>query len=195
MTTSATVIARALPFVSLWAYLAVAACDSSKADPAPTKADDKKPEDADFDKRMAERKAKREAEEKAKAEAEAAKKAAIEALCVLPDKKKIEKDQKKACAAVGAAHDKFMARHFSGEVLDKWNAAKGTAIPMTVAQCTKAVSVEVAACQVHALDTAPAEMKDEASALLRGCIEKFGPASAHGAAAAAGGAVPKKKPG
>lgn len=174
--------------------LTITACDSSKAEPAPAKGEEKK-EDADFDKRMAERKAKREADEKAKIEAEAAKKVAIEALCVMPDKKKIEKDPKKACAAVGAAHDKFMQKHFTAEVLEKWNAAKGTAVPMTVAQCTKASSVEVAACQVNALENAPVELKDESAGLMRGCIEKFGPGSAHGAAAAAGGVVPKKRPG
>lgn len=195
--TSATVIRRVWLPVSLLVSLglAVAACDSSKPDPTLAKAEDKKGDEVDFDKRMADRKAKREADEKVKAEADAAKKAAIAALCVLPDKKKIEKDQKKACAAVGVAHDKFMQKHFTGDVLDKWNAAKGTAMPMTVAQCTKSVSVEVAACQVNALETAPAELKDEVSALLRGCIEKFGPGSALGAAAAAGGVVPKKRPG
>lgn len=173
----------------------LAACDSPKTEVAPAKADDKKESDADFEKRMAERKAKREADEKAKVEAEEARKAGVLALCVLPDKKKIEKDATKACNAVGAAHDRFMQKHFTGEVLDKWVAAKGTAVPMTIAQCQKSSSVEVAACQVHALDNAPAEMKEYSSDLLRGCIEKFGPGSALGAAAAAGGAVPKKRPG
>lgn len=175
--------------------LALSACDSAKTDLAPAKADDKKESDADVEKRMAERRAKREADEKAKLEASEKKQAAIAALCQLPEGKKLEKDPTKACAAVGEAHDRFMKKHFTGPVLEKWVAAKATAIPMTVAQCTKASSVEVAACQVYALDQAPAELKDDSSGLLRGCIDKFGPGSSHGAAAAAGGAVPKKRPG
>jgi len=172
-----------------------AACDTAKTEPAPAKAEEAKESEDDVKKRMADRRAKLDADGKAKVEAAAKTKAAIATLCVLPDKKKIEKNPDKACAAVGAAHDRFMQKHFTGEVLDKWTAAKGTAVPMTVAQCTKSASVEVAACQVNALDNAPPELENESSGILRGCIEEFGPASAHGAAAQAGGAVPKKRPG
>jgi hypothetical protein len=171
------------------------ACDSKPADPAPAAKADEKESDEAVQKRMAERRAKREADEKAKVEAAEKLKTTLAALAVLPDKKKIEKNAEKACAAVGAAHDRFMNKHFTGPDLEKWNSAKGTAVPMTIVNCTKAASVEVAACQAHALDNAPAELKDEASGIMRACIDKFGPASQHGAAAQAGGAVPKKRPG
>jgi hypothetical protein len=171
------------------------ACDSKPAASAPAKAEEAKESEEAVQKRMADRRAKREADEKAKLEAAEKMKTTLAALAVLPDKKKIEKNAEKACAAVGAAHDRFMQKHFTGEALEKWTAAKGTAIPMTIVNCTKAASVEVAACQAHALDNAPVELKDEASGIMRACIDKFGPASAHGAAAQAGGAVPKKRPG
>jgi hypothetical protein len=171
------------------------ACDSKPADPAPAAKVDEKESDEAVQKRMADRRAKLEADGKAKTEAAEKMKTTLAALAVLPDKKKIEKNTEKGCAAVGAAHDRFMQKHFTGEALEKWTSAKGTAIPMTIVNCTKAASVEVAACQVHALDNAPAELKDEASGIMRACIDKFGPASSHGAAAQAGGAVPKKRPG
>ncbi|MFO0635869.1 MAG: hypothetical protein U0168_23770 [Nannocystaceae bacterium] len=186
------VFRRTLAFALLPCLLA--ACDRTQPD-LTAKQDDKKAADDDLDKRMAERKAKREADEKAKAEAEAKKNAAIEQLCILPPGKKLEKKLEKACAATGEAYDRFMKKHYSGETLTKWENAKGTQIPLIVSQCTKSASVEVGACIVYALDSAPPELKEEQSAFIRGCIEKFGPGSAHGAAAQAGGVVPKKRGG
>ncbi|MBK6921301.1 MAG: hypothetical protein IPH07_28145 [Deltaproteobacteria bacterium] len=172
--------------------LLVAACDGGKKTEPAAKQDDSKASDADLDKRLAERKAKREADEKAKAAADEAKAKAIEAVCVLPPGKKPEKSLDKACAAVGPAYDRFMKRFYEGETLAKWESAKGTQLPMVIAQCTKTASVEVGACIVHALDSAPVELKEDQSAIIRGCIDAFGPGSAHGATAVAGGAVPKK---
>lgn len=181
----------ALPLVLV--LVLVVACDNSKrnqeiAKVEPTeKAEAKDPE---FDKRMEERKQKRLAEEKAKAETEAAKKAALEKVAVLPPKlpKKIDA----ACAAVGEAHERFMQRHHSGEVLEKWTASKDDQLSMTVTLCAKAGTLEVAGCQAYALDNAPAELKEDVPEILKACVDKFGPASASGAAAQAGGAIPKK---
>jgi hypothetical protein len=139
---------------------------------------------------MADRKAKREADEKAKQEAEAKKTAAIDAVCVLPAK--LPKKLDKGCAEVASAYDRFMNRLYEGEIKDKWNSAKGTQLPMTIMQCSKTGSLEVAGCQAAALDKAGPELKEEMSLILKSCIDKFGPASNLGAAAAAGGVVPKK---
>lgn len=149
------------------------ACDSGeskpKADPA---AEAKAKEEADKKARIEERRKKREADAKAKEEEEAKRKAAIDAVLVLPEK--MPKKLDKACKAVAEAQDGFMNRLYEGETVEKWNNAKGTQLPMTIAQCTKQASLEVAACQQNALTIAPPELKKELPELLRGCIDKFG---------------------
>jgi len=184
--------ARRIVFLALPLGLGVA-CDNSARNQEIAnveKKDAPEAKDPEFEKRMEERKQKRLAEEKAKADVDAARTAALEKVAVLPPKlpKKIDK----ACAEVGEAQDRFMQRMFTGEVLEKWTAAKGTQLPMTVMQCTKAGSLEVAACQAYALDNAPPELKEDVPEILKVCIDKFGPASEGGAAAQAGGAIPKK---
>ncbi len=164
----------------------VAGCDSRPA-PTTAKAEEKKADD-DLDKRLAERKAKREAAEKAKVEAEAKKAADVDALCVLPAK--LPKKLDKGCADVAAAHDRFMNRSFEGEVREKWNAAKGTQMPMTIMQCTNTGSLQVAGCQAAALDKAPPEMASELPTILKRCIDKFANATGRGAGAAP--TLPKK---
>lgn len=149
------------------------ACDSGESKPkANAAADAKASEDDERKKAVEALRKKREAEAKAKEEEEAKKKAAIDAALTLPEK--LPKKLDKACKAVGEAHDGFMNRMFEGDTVEKWNQAKGTQIPMTVAQCTKQGSIEVAACQANALNNAPENLKKELPELLRGCIDKFG---------------------
>jgi hypothetical protein len=186
-------ILRALVLVSISA-LAIG-CDSS---PAPSDAAaaaakaDKEKEDAEAAKRTEEFRKKREAEEQKKKEAEEAKAAAFDAVCVVPEGAKKPKKLAQACQAVVDAHDGFMQRHYAGdtETLEKWNAAKGTQVPFTLATCNKTGSLEAAMCQKHALDTAPAELKEDAPELLRRCIDKYA-----GGRAAKGPALPVKRPG
>jgi len=137
---------------------------------AAAKADAKKKEDEAIARRRAEREAKEAAAEKAAAE----KKAKIDALAVLP--KKLPKKLKKACEAVVEANDAFMKKHYADDpkTLERWNMAKGTQLGMTRQQCIKEGSIEVAACQAHALQNAPAELKKDFAQLLLACKEKFG---------------------
>ncbi|MBL4688491.1 MAG: hypothetical protein JKY37_28135 [Nannocystaceae bacterium] len=163
----------ALPFVLLFAV----GCDSTSTtnDDAVSKAAAKKQEEqAATDKRIAAKKAERLAKDKAKEDAIVAKQAAVDAICVLPEK--LPKKLDKACDEVSTAHDAFMVRLYSEkpETIEKWTAGKTMQLSMTVAQCKKAGSLEVAACQAHALTQAGAEIKKELPAIFRTCIEKFG---------------------
>ncbi len=147
----------------------LSACDSGSSEKKPdAKADAKATEDAEKQKRVDERRKKREADAKAAKDAEDAKAAAIEALLTIPET--LPKDLGKACAAVGDAQDAFVKRLFDAEAAAKAASAKG----MAVKTCNQTGSIEVAVCQKRALDGAPAELKKELPALLRGCIEKFG---------------------
>lgn len=139
---------------------------------APAEAKAQEPPKPAEDEGVAKRRAEREAKKKAEDEAAAAKKAAIEALAVLPPK--LPKDIKKACEGVADAQLEFFKRVFEGPELEKLQAAQGTQRPMTVSSCTKLGSVEVAACQSHALSQAKVELKSEVSEIMRVCIEKFG---------------------
>jgi hypothetical protein len=163
---------------------ASAACDSGGEDKsaANAAAEAKAKEDAELEKRLAERKKKREAEQKAKEEEAAKKEAALDALAIVPEGADMPKKLDKACAAVGEAQMAFFERHYEGESLEKLKSSAGTAIPMTVTTCKKSGSIEAAVCQKHALDTAPTEMKQELSMLLRKCIDKFGKQPAGGVA-------------
>jgi hypothetical protein len=171
--------------VFLATCLILVACDSAPA-AAPAEADNKAAEeDAELEKRLEERKQKRLAEQKAAEEAEAAKKAAMEAVAIVPET--LPKSLGKACDAVGESYDAFMNRMYEddAETVQKWNDAKGTQLPMTVTTCINGASLEAAACQKHALDNAPEELKGDQTELLRVCIDKYGRASK-------GGAVPPK---
>jgi hypothetical protein len=165
------------------------ACDGgSAAPPPPAKAADAEDElDAATKARIAEGKAKRAAEQKAKVEAEAKLQGEIERLCVVPADD--PKDLVAACDAVGKAHDAYVRRSGDAEAITAWDGGESERqIPMTVVQCTQADSVEVAACQRHALDGLGPEMKDYIKDFLRACIEKY--ASKRPTAA-----VPKRRPG
>jgi len=168
-------IRRRTPLLSLLLLSFVftaSACDNSEAEAkaaadAKAKADEKKADDE----ALAKRKADREAKKKAKEDAEAAKAKAIDDLCVLPEE--MPKKLDKACEDASKAQDEFMMKHYDGEALKKWNGAKSTQLQMATAQCNKAGSIEAAACQIHALSTAPVEQKKALPDLLRRCLEKF----------------------
>ena len=137
---------------------------------AAKKAEEQKARDAALERRRKER----EAKEAAEAKAEAEKKARLDAITVLP--KKMPKKLKAACEAVVEANDAFMKKHYADDpkTLERWNMAKGTQLGMTRQQCIKEGSLEVAACQAHALANAPAELKKDFAQILLTCKEKFG---------------------
>jgi hypothetical protein len=161
---------------SLLLCLGLSACDKPEE-----KAEKKVEEESEEDKAVAERLAKKRAEREAAEKAEADKLAMIQSLLVLPEK--MPKDLKQACDQAANAQDEFMKRHFDGDALAKWEAAKGTQLGMVKASCAKMQSIEVPACQVHAMDNAPPELKKNLPELLKGCIDKF-------AAGAGGEAAP-----
>ncbi|MEM6997120.1 MAG: hypothetical protein AAF721_41835 [Myxococcota bacterium] len=152
------------------------ACDSSakSESAADKKAAAAKAEEEETAKRIAARKEKRLAEEKAKQDAIDAKQAKVDAVCVLPEQ--VPKKLDKACAAVSDAHDAFMLRLYADkpEVIEKWNGGKKMQLDLTVGQCKKTGSLEVAACQANALTNATAEIKKEIPAIFKTCIDKFG---------------------
>lgn len=165
-----------IKFVALPVLMTLAfACDAGKAEKAAgdvkaAKADQEKAEKED---RIEAIKLKRLAEAKAEADALNATAAAVDKVCVLPEQ--LPKKLDKACDAVAAAHDAFMLKHYADnpKTIESWKSGKGTQLPMTIAQCIKAGSIEVAACQVHAFETAGVELKKEIPAFFRTCIGKF----------------------
>lgn len=165
----------ALPVLASLLFIPVACDSGGDAPSAEAKAAEAKAqEEAELQKRLEERRKKREAEQKAKEEEEAKKEAALDALAVLPEGVKMPKKLDKACAAVGEAQMAFFERMYEGETLEKLKSSAGTAIPMTVGTCKKSGAIEVAVCQKHALETAPPDMKQALSLILRKCIDKFG---------------------
>jgi len=156
--------------------LGAAGCDStpSAAQSLAASEEKKTTDDATTQKRTEEIRKKREADEKAKQEAAAARLAALDAACVLPPGKPPKKLDA-LCGQVADAHDGFMQRNFADdkETLDKWNAAKGTQTPMTIAMCRKTGNIEAALCQRHALQNAGPELRNDVPDILRTCIDKF----------------------
>ena len=187
--------ARKLALVAL-PFVAVLGCDNKARNEEIANVEKKEVSDPELEKGMAERKAKREAEAKAKADAEEAKRATIAKLMVVPDK--LPKKLEKACDDVAAAQDRFMQRLHTGEVLEKWTAAKDTQLPMTIVQCASVSSLEVAGCQTSALDNAPPELKENVDEILKACVDKFGPKGPPpGSQIGGAGEIPKipKRPG
>ncbi len=168
---------RILPALLLSTSFALSACGGGgkpKPDPAAkAAADAKAKEEKEREERLAKRKAEREAKEAAEAKAAEELKAKVDAVCVLPEK--MPKNLKAACEAVVQANDAFMKKQYADkpDVLAKWNEAKGTQLGMTRQQCIKEGSLEVAACQANALNSAGPELKKELATLLRTCKEKF----------------------
>ncbi|MEZ4448498.1 MAG: hypothetical protein R3B09_03385 [Nannocystaceae bacterium] len=163
----------AAALVALALALPPAACGPSGPSEAEVAAQ-KKREDAKKaeEESLARRKAEREAAQKKKEEEEAKEAADIDALAVLPET--LPKKLDKACDERAKAEDEFMLKHYEGEVLDKWNAAKSTQLGFAKQGCVKTGSIEVAACQVNAMRSAPTELKKKLPELLKRCIDKFG---------------------
>jgi len=132
-------------------------------------AEDKKKANDDA---LAARKAKREAEEQAKKDAAEAEAASIMALAVLPEE--MPKKLDKACDDRAQAEDDFMNKHYEGDALAKWNSAKGTQLAFAKQSCLKVGNLEVPACQINAMTTAPEELRKKLPDLLKACMDKFG---------------------
>lgn len=145
----------------------VVACDKAEEKKAETK-DEPSAADKEVEERLAKKRAEREAAEKAAAE----KVEAIKALAALPEE--MPKNLEAACDGVAAAQDEFMKRNFDGEGLAKWEEAKGTQMGMLKTGCVKAQSIEIAACQINAMNNAPPEFKKDLPDLLSACMDKFG---------------------
>lgn len=145
------------------------ACDKQEAAKQDDKAaEEKSAEDKALEERLAAKRAAREAEAKAAED----KVNAIKALAVLPET--MPKDLKAACKGVAQAQDEFMQKHYEGEGLQRWNEAKGTQMGMLETGCIKSGNLEVAACQINAMNSAPAEFKKDLPDVLKACIDKFG---------------------
>lgn len=174
--TVTTMLLRPLAACLTFALLS-AACGPSGPSPeevaAKKAAEDKKKEKEDA---LAKRKADREAEAKAKKDAEEAELAAIAALAVLPAE--MPKKLEKICDARAQAEDDFMAKHYEGEALEKWNAAKSSQLAFAKTDCVKVGNLEVPACQVEAMTNAPSEMRKKLPDLLKACMDKFGAGAA-----------------
>lgn len=123
---------------------------------------------------LAVRKAAREAEKKVEDDVKAAYDMKVDKLCELPEN--LPTKIVKACDQVANANDEFMKRMYTGDALEKWEKAKQMQLGMTKAQCTKAGKVEVAACQMNAMNLAQEDMKKALPDIMRRCIEKFGSA-------------------
>lgn len=130
--------------------------------------EEKSDEDKEVEARLAAKKAAREAEAKAQEEKEQA----VKDLASLPET--LPKNLKIACSEVAKAQDEFMKKHYEGEGLERWNGAKGQEMGVIEANCVKAGSIEIAACQINAMGNAPGEYKNELPNILRACIDKFG---------------------
>lgn len=146
-----------------------ATAQAAKADAAKPTAP---PEPTELEKKIAERKAERLAKEKAKKEAEDKRNAAIDALIVQPDKKPRGRLER-VCKTLAKSHDAFMLRNYEGATIEKWNGAKKMQLAQTTKMC-HGQTIEAAACQIHALDNAPKELKNALPDFLGRCIEKFG---------------------
>lgn len=145
----------------------VPACDKQDDSKEAKQAPEKSEQDKELERRLAANKAEREA----KAKAVKDKANAIKALAKLPEK--MPKDLEAACTGVGEAQDAFMQKHYDGEGLAKWNAAKGGQMAMLKAGCIKQGNIEIAACQSVAMASAPGEYKKDLPDILAACIEKF----------------------
>ncbi len=121
--------------------------------------------------------AKKDAEEaEAKKAAQAKVEAAIDAAAQLPTE--LPADLGTACDAVVNAYDEYMK---SGPERDAllWSDGRRQKLGDRKASCIKVGKINVAACEVQALQAAPAELdgeprKDAARQLMERCHDKFG---------------------
>lgn len=162
-------ISKLILCASLLSCAWVPACDKQE----PAKQEDKQAslEKSEADKELEERLAANRAEREAEAKAAEDKANAIKALAVLPEK--MPKDLKTACKGVATAQDEFMQKHYDGEGLQRWNEAKGTQMGILETGCIKAGNLEIAACQINAMNNAPAEFKKDLPDILKACIDAF----------------------
>ncbi len=158
----------------------VPACDKKDDKKADDKAAEKSEEDKQLEARLAAKRAEREAEAKAAED----KANAIKALAELPAE--MPKDLEAACAGVAEAQDKFMQKHYDGDGLKRWEEAKGTQMGMLKTGCIKAGNLEIAACQINAMNNAPGDFKKDLPDILKACIDKFGAAAGDGGEAKPG---------
>jgi hypothetical protein len=149
---------------------AVPACDSSKPAPAANAAaDDKAGADAEYEKRMAERKKDRES--KAAAEEQAKKDIAdkIEKITVIPEGTKLPKKAAEACDQVVEAQRGFMKK-FHPQIDD---AALTTQLGMLKKQCNEMGNVQAAMCQKFALEATDEQLKGAINEYLPACMKKY----------------------
>jgi hypothetical protein len=160
-------------FVASISISLLSACGPSGPTPAELEAQKKaEAEKKEQEDALAKRKAEREAKEQAEKDAAEALAKQIDDLAVLPED--MPKDLQKACDARAQAEDDFMSKHFEGAALEKWNSAKGTQLGFAKQSCMKVAKIEIPACQINALNNAPAELKKSLPDLLKRCIDKFG---------------------
>lgn len=150
---------------------------------------EKKPDGSD-EKAAAERKEKRLAAERAKAEAQENIRLEIAKVAVLGAKP--PKGLAEGCEAAADAQDRFVARLGSAEAKAEWTADRENQRPMTIIQCTSADSVDVASCQINALDNAPPALAEHMKDMLAMCIEKFARQRRAGTPPGGGGEIPKR---
>jgi hypothetical protein len=111
--------------------------------------------------------------EKAAAEAEEAREDAYGKAIALPAELPPTLD--KACAEMSAAYDAFMQSKLADTALARWQATKEVDLAKGVDHCKKTGSIEVAACQAHALRNPPPTATDKSGRdLLLRCEGKFG---------------------
>lgn len=132
---------------------------------------------------------KRLAAERAKSDAAEAIRVEIVKVAVLGEKP--PKGLAEGCEAAADAQDRFVARLRSAEAQAAWTAARERERPMAIIACTSADSLDVASCQINALDKAPPALADHMQEVLDFCISKFA-RPRPGAAAASSGEIPKR---
>lgn len=156
----------------LTAIVLAAACDGDAKSTQKSAADEAAQKQAETDKAAADRKAKREAEAKQEEEAKAARETALDGLAALPAE--VPKKHDQACKAMLTAYDTYMSSVLTGDLKTKWDTG-GNEMQLKVfgAECKKR-SIEVAACQTHALGKMGPEHEKDMSEIFMRCVQKFG---------------------
>jgi hypothetical protein len=155
----------------LTALLLAAACDDDAKSAQKSAADEAAQKQAEAAKAADDRKANREAEARSEEEAEAAREATLDGLAALPPK--LPKKQDQACKAMLTAYDEYMSSVLTGDLKTKWDTG-GNEMQLKLfgAECKKR-SIEVTACQTHALGKMGPEHEKDMSAIFMRCVQKF----------------------
>jgi hypothetical protein len=164
-------LALATSLATLLAVVAVpAACDSSKPAPAANAAaDGKANEDAEYEKRMAERKKEREGKAAAEEQAKKDLAARIETITVIPEGTKLPKKTADACDQVVEAQRGFMKK-FHPQIEE---AALTTQLGMLKKQCNEMGNLQAAMCQKFALEATDEALKGAINEYLPACMKKY----------------------